>query len=58
LPLSRDEREREGPGAKRWEGEGISEASFICSRPLTRRALRARHPLPLLAGEGKKKRAI
>src|SRR5215469_8585093 len=46
-PLSREEREREGPVAQQREGEGAFESLARPSRTLTRRVLRPRHPLPL-----------
>jgi hypothetical protein len=47
-------REREGPSAKRWEGEGTPKANLVGNRPLTRRALDARATLCRDAGEGRK----
>jgi len=45
LPLSL--REREGPNAKRWEGEGQTSDNFPLTFPLLRSG-----PLPLPQGEG------
>jgi len=45
LPLSL--REREGPNAKRWEGEGQTPEDFPLTLPLLRSG-----PLPLPLGEG------
>src|SRR5580658_1617199 len=45
-------REREGPIAQQWEGEGTRQAKRLCLKPpLTRRALRARHPCVRKKGE-------
>src|SRR5215472_8489835 len=48
-PLSREEREREGPDAKRWEGEGARQGNRAC--PLTSsHGVMARDDAPRRAG--------